>query len=173
MDSKSTTMNIEDEINVSAAIDNVKAFYVQELHQVSLNSVDRYRQMLQLQQQDYVSYIVLPPYLSAIKRFDSRRLVSRFRCGCHGLHVDTGNFNLLDIKYLGNSVLVLFVALTQQILKMSITLFFTALHIPQSEIVFLPFSGDQPRLCLLSSDYMIPDSLPSFCMNLLHTGLGC
>ena len=42
-----------------------------------------------------------------------------------------------------------------------------------SEIVFLPFSGDRPLLYLLSSDYMIPDSLPSFCMNVLHTGLGC
>ena len=85
---QSTALNIEDEINVSAFIDSAKAFYVQELHQVDLNSVDRYRQMLQLQQQDYV----LAPYLSEIKRFSSRRLVSRFRCGCHGLHVDTGNF---------------------------------------------------------------------------------
>ena len=42
--------------------------------------------MLQLQRQDYV----LAPYLSALKNFRSRRLVSRFRCGCHGLHVDTG-----------------------------------------------------------------------------------
>jgi len=33
---------------------------------------------------------VLAPYLSAVKGFKSRKLISRFRCGCHGLHVDTG-----------------------------------------------------------------------------------
>ena len=31
-------------------------------------------------------------YLSAMKFSRSRRLVSRFRCGCHGLHVDAGQF---------------------------------------------------------------------------------
>ena len=44
--------------------------------------------MLQLQHQEYV----LAPYLSALKNFRSCRLVSRFRCGCHGLHVDSGQF---------------------------------------------------------------------------------
>ncbi len=29
-------------------------------------------------------------YLSAVKGFKSRKLISRFRCGCHGLHVSTG-----------------------------------------------------------------------------------
>ncbi len=28
--------------------------------------------------------------LSTVKGFKSRKLISRFRCGCHGLHVDTG-----------------------------------------------------------------------------------
>ena len=28
-------------------------------------------------------------YLSSVKCFANRRLLSRFRCGCHGLHVDT------------------------------------------------------------------------------------
>ena len=91
---QSTALHIEDEISVSTVIDNSKAFYQQELHQVNLNSVGRYRQMLQLQHQDYV----LAPYLSAIKSFRSRRLVSRFRCGCHGLHVDTGNFKPVGQK---------------------------------------------------------------------------
>ena len=38
--------------------------------------------------------IVLAPYLSAVtvNTFKNRRVVSRFRCGCHGLHVDTGKF---------------------------------------------------------------------------------
>ena len=44
--------------------------------------------MLQLQHQNYV----LAPYVSALKNFRNRRFVSRFRCGCHGLHVDTGQF---------------------------------------------------------------------------------
>ena len=44
--------------------------------------------MLQLQHQEYV----LAPYLSALENFRSRRLVSRFRCGCHGRHVDSGQF---------------------------------------------------------------------------------
>ena len=55
-------------------------------------SVGRYRQMLQSQHQDYV----LAPYLSALKNFISHRLVSRFRCGCHGLHVDTGQFQPVE-----------------------------------------------------------------------------
>jgi len=33
---------------------------------------------------------VSAPYLSAVKYFKSRKLISKFRCGCHGLHVDTG-----------------------------------------------------------------------------------
>ena len=31
-------------------------------------------------------------YLSSVQRFYNRKLISRFRCGCHGLHVDTGRF---------------------------------------------------------------------------------
>ena len=85
---QSSAQSIEDDICVSTTIDNAKALYRQALHQSSLNSVDRYCQMVQLQHQDYI----LAPYLSALKNFRSRRLVSRFRCGCHGLHVDTGNF---------------------------------------------------------------------------------
>ena len=37
--------------------------------------------------QDFVS-----PYPTANKNLRKRRLISRFRCGCHGLHVDTGRF---------------------------------------------------------------------------------
>ena len=72
-------------------IDNAKTLYRQAFHQGGHN-VGRYGQMLQLQHQDFV----LAPYLLALKNFRSRRLVSRFRCGCHamghGLHVDTGQF---------------------------------------------------------------------------------
>lgn len=31
-------------------------------------------------------------YLSSVQSFHNRKLISRFRCGCHGLHVDTGRF---------------------------------------------------------------------------------
>ena len=78
---QSTALKIEDEICVSTVIDNAKTLYRQAFHQAG-HSVDRYQQMLQLQQQDYVQ----APYLSALKSFRSHRLVSRFRCGCHGLH---------------------------------------------------------------------------------------
>ena len=43
--------------------------------------------MLQLQHQDHV----LAPRLSATQNVGSRRLVSRFRCVCYGLHVNTSN----------------------------------------------------------------------------------
>ena len=63
------------------------------------------------------------------------------------------------------------VLLTQQ--KMSITMCLTALHIVQSGTGLQPFSGDQPLPYLLSSLYMTTGSLPSFYMNVLHTGLCC
>ena len=161
---QSTALNIEDEICVSTVIDNAKTLYRQDFNQAG-HSVGRYRQMLQSQHQDYV----LAPYLSALKNFRSRRLVSRFRCGCHGLHVDTGQFK--PVEEIGSCAFVLFVPLTQQ--KTNITLCLTALHIVQSGTGLLPFSGDQPLPCLLSSLYMTIGSLPSFCMNALHTGLCC
>ena len=88
---QSTAFNIEDEICVSTVVDNAKTLYRQTFHQAG-HSVDRYQQMLQLQHQDYVQ----APYLSALKNFRRHRLVSRFRCGCHGLHVDTGQFKPVE-----------------------------------------------------------------------------
>ena len=88
---QSTALNIEDasyEICISTVIDNAKTLYQQTFHQAGHN-VGRYRQMLQLQHQEFV----LAPYLSALKNFRSGRLVSRFRCG-EGLvsKVDSGQF---------------------------------------------------------------------------------
>ena len=159
---QSTAFSIEDEICVSTVVDNAKTLYRQTFHQAG-HSVDRYQQMLQLQYQDYVQ----APYLSALKNFRRRRLVSRFRCGCHGLHVDTGQFKPVEQRV--DRAFVLFVKLTQQ--KTNITLFLTALNTVQSGKGLLPFSGDQPLPCLLSSLYMTTRSLPNFCMNVLHTGL--
>ena len=31
-------------------------------------------------------------YLSSVRRFSNRRLLSRLRCGCNGLHIDTGRW---------------------------------------------------------------------------------
>jgi len=59
-----------------------KTHYAQTWHQSSVSSVARYQPL-------HPEY-VLAPYLSAVKGFKSRKLISRFRCGCHGLHIDTG-----------------------------------------------------------------------------------
>ena len=90
---QSTALNIEDEICVSTVNNNAKALYRQAFHQAEHNA-GSYQQMLQLQQQEYVQ----APDLSALKNLKSHRLVSRFRCGCHGLHVDTGRFRPVGQK---------------------------------------------------------------------------
>ena len=163
---QSSGLNIEDEKCVSTVIDNAKTLYQQTFHQAG-HGIGRYRQMLQLQHQDYVS----APYLSALKNFRNCRLVSRVRCRCRGLNVDTGQFKLLHKELIGSTAFVLSVLLTQQ--RMNVTLCLTALHIVQSGTGLLSFSGDQPLPCLLSSLYMTTGSFPSFCMNVLHTGLSC
>ena len=118
-----------------------KTLYRQTFHQAG-HSVGRDRQMLQLQHQDYV----LAPYLSALKNFRSRTLVSRFRCGCHGLHVDTGQFKPVAQRVDRSTAFVLSVLLTQQ--RMNFTLCLTALHIAQSGTDLLAFSGTSPYLVL-------------------------
>ena len=70
----------------------------------SLNSVAKYQPL----QPEYV----LVPYLSAFKGFKNRKLISRFRCGCHGLHVDTGRLLLLA-QPLGSNVIVFSALLVQ------------------------------------------------------------
>ena len=164
---QSTALHIEDEISVSTVIDNFKAFYQQELHQVNLNSVGRFRQMLQLQHQDYV----LAPYLSTIKNFRSRRLVSRFRCGCHGLHVDTGNFEPVgqEVPREQRFCLVCGSGTAEDEHRF---VFDCSAYCSIRER-FTTISGDHPLLCdsPLSLPYMTSGSLPSFCMNVLHTGL--
>ena len=74
--------SIQQDLNIKDIIDNAKAVYASSWHQVELNSVARY-------------HVLQPEYepafhLSIVRSFKSRRLISRFRCGCHGLHVDTG-----------------------------------------------------------------------------------
>ena len=64
---------------MSTAIGNAKNHYAQAWHQNSLSNVVRYQPL----QPEHVR----APY---VKSFKNRKLISRFRCGCHGLHVDTG-----------------------------------------------------------------------------------
>ena len=68
---QSTPLNIEDEICISTVIDNANPLPTDQAG----HNAGRYRQMLQSQHQEYV----LAPYLSALKNFRSRRLVSRSR----------------------------------------------------------------------------------------------
>ncbi len=79
---QSEGLGIEDETDMGTVIGSAKIQYAQTWHQNSLSSVARYQPL----QPEYV----LAPYLSAVKGFKSRKLISRFRCGCYGLHVDTG-----------------------------------------------------------------------------------
>ncbi len=79
---QSEGLGIEDELDMGTVIGSAKIQYAQRWHQNSLSSVARYQPL----QPEYV----LAPYLSAVKGFKSQKLISRFRCGCHGLHVDTG-----------------------------------------------------------------------------------
>ena len=153
-------LNIEDEICVSTVIDNAKTLYRQAFHQAG-HHVGRYWQMLQLQHQGYA----LAPYLSALKNFRSRRLVSRFRCGCHGPHVDTGQFKPFEQRV--DRELRFCSVCATDIAEAEHTLCLNALHIAQSGTGLLPFSGDQPLPCLLSSLYMTTGSLPSFCKNVM------
>ena len=76
---QSVGLSIEDDLDVITVIGNGKNHYAQAWH---LSSVARYQPL----QPEYV----LAPYLSAVKGFKSQKLISRFRCGCRGLHVDTG-----------------------------------------------------------------------------------
>ena len=71
-------------LDVSAILDNLK-----EAHRSALLASDgstvKFHNSLQLEYN-------CAAYLSSVQSFDSRRLISRFRCGCHGLHVDTGRW---------------------------------------------------------------------------------
>ena len=78
--------------------------------------------------------------LSTVKGFKSRKLISRFRCGCHGLHVDTGRL----------------LPLTQQVPReqrhcvfLHIILCLIALHIVPSGTDSQTYFGAQPLHCLL------------------------
>ena len=78
-------LSIFHKLHVEAITDRAK---LQHVEQFSSNSTSS----------SIVVYRTLQPehryaeYLSSVRCFSNRRLLSRFRCGCHGLHVDTGRW---------------------------------------------------------------------------------
>ena len=139
-------MSIEDKLDVGTVIDSAKNHYTSTRHQNSLSSVARYQSL----QPEYV----LAPYLSAVKGFKSRKLISRFRCGCHGLHVDTGGFCLQHSRCLENNVIVS--ALLVQ--RMNIILCLNFRHIVPPGTILQTYFGAQLPHCLPFSLCMFPKS---------------
>ena len=90
LQAQSTALHLEDDLSVSTIINNAKLLYQQTWHQSSSASVARHQQLHQHYQ--------LAPYLSTVKSFKSRKLISKFRCGCHGLQVDTGRLSPIQQK---------------------------------------------------------------------------
>lgn len=72
-------------LDVAAIIDGQNEAYLSDfLSNQVLSTLSLYRSL----QPEYV----YARYLSTVQSFPNRRLISRFRCGCHGLHVDAGRF---------------------------------------------------------------------------------
>ena len=113
--------------------------------------------MLQLQHQDYV----LAPYLSTVKNFEYRRVVSTFRCGCHGLDAGTGEFKPVRQKVDREQHFCLVCASDMTEDEHHFVFDCPAHCSIRTDI--LPFPGDQPLPCLLSLHYMTPGTFPSFC----------
>ncbi|KAL3146185.1 hypothetical protein ABBQ32_14176 [Trebouxia sp. C0010 RCD-2024] len=70
--------------DIAAVVDKVKQDYFERYNTSDSSSLTRYRGL----QPDHK----YAEYLSSVRCFSNRRLLSRFRCGCHGLHVDTGRW---------------------------------------------------------------------------------
>ena len=71
--------------DVGAIIDIAKQ---QHVEQFSSNSTSSSLVVYKTLQPEYK----YTEYLSSVRCFSNRRLLSRFRCGCHALHVDTGRW---------------------------------------------------------------------------------
>ena len=73
------------ELDISIIVEREKARYI------SNYLSDHEHSSLQLYRSVHPDY-QYAKYLSSVKCYPYRKLISRFRCGCHGLHVDTGRF---------------------------------------------------------------------------------
>ena len=75
-------LSVFHKLHVEAIIDRAK---LQHVEQFSSNSTSSSITVCRTLQPEYR----YAEYLSSVRCFSNRRLLSRFRCGCHGLHVDT------------------------------------------------------------------------------------
>ena len=153
----------EDDLHLGTVVGNAKQHYAQTWHQSSLSSVVRYQPL----QPGYV----LAPHLPAVKGFMNRKLISRLRCGCHGLHVDTGTvgFCIWHSKCLGSNVIVFLALLVQQRMHhMSIILCLIALEHFHKHPLPRDSWGPAPELSSLLT--LHPKSWLGFWRNVLHIG---
>ncbi len=72
------------QFDIAAVIEKAKQQYVDQYCTSDRASLSLYRTL----EPEYK----YADYLSTVKCFSNRRLLSRFRCGCHGLHIDTGRW---------------------------------------------------------------------------------
>ena len=77
-------LSVFHQLHVEAIIDRAKQQHGQFRSNSTTSSLIAYGTL----QPEYRS----ADYLSSVRCFSNRRLLSRFRCGCHGLHVDTGRW---------------------------------------------------------------------------------
>ena len=78
-----------DEIDTSVTVEREKARWVEDfLFDTEHSSLQLYRTVCKADYSDYQ----YSDYLSIVSCYPYRRLISRFRCGCRGLHIATGRF---------------------------------------------------------------------------------
>ena len=78
-------LSVLHKLDVEAIIDRAKQ---QHIEQFSSNSTSSSLVVYRTLQPEYK----YAEYLSSVRCFSNRRLLSRFRCGFHGLHVNTGRW---------------------------------------------------------------------------------
>ncbi len=80
---------VYDELDISNIVEREKARWVEDFFfDTKHSSWQLYRTVYKADHPEYQ----YSDYLSTVRCYPHRRLISRFRCGCHGLHVDTGRF---------------------------------------------------------------------------------
>ncbi len=78
-----------DELDISIMIERENARWVEDfLFDTDHSSLQLCRTVYKANRSVYL----YSDYSSTVRCYPHRRLISRFRCGCHGLHVDTGRF---------------------------------------------------------------------------------
>ncbi len=89
LEQHTSQQNLCRNLEVASVIEQAKQEYVDQYRTISkLVSLSLHRTL----QPEYK----YADCLSAVKCFSNKRLLSRFRCGCYGLHVDTGHWTGTD-----------------------------------------------------------------------------